>query len=471
MKQAIIPIYTFTPAAKTVDLSAIVSFDVKKLTAIINITQNQIIYAIGKSTYGLQSISGSVITLIYDTTAMSSTDKLMVLYDQAVDVNVLTTVLATNAATESTLALIKAKTDNIDVALSTRTKPADVQSMSGTIIANAGTNLNTSALSLETTQAEINAKLIATAVGIKVDAESQLLDFSSANLAVAATYTSQWFDTTLYGAGANLFFLTNQTCTYTFEISPDQTILTTMDTATVLANIKFQETQYVPTRYWRIKLTNSGAATTTSLFLASGSRKIPFPESFKLSDRNNNDLSLSTTTTTTTTNAIPTSEKPNLAVTYQATFSGAVTATTPTDVFTIAGAAGRKVIIKHLYVYGEQTTAGSLKVNLIKRSTLNTGGTSTILTSVPVDSSQAASIATLRAYTINPTLGIAVGTLATRFVRLNTAGSVPAPLEFNSNNKFRDITLNSGTELLALNFNSTSIAGNNMAIYIVWTEE
>src|SRR6266850_4226399 len=38
--------------------------------------------------------------------------------------------LPDGASTEATLALIKAKTDNLDVALSTRTKPADTQAIS-----------------------------------------------------------------------------------------------------------------------------------------------------------------------------------------------------------------------------------------------------------------------------------------------------------------------------------------------------
>jgi hypothetical protein len=78
-------------------------------------------------------------------------------------------VLLSTLATQATLALIKAKTDNLDVLLSTRTKPADsqhvtldnasvavtgtfwqaTQPVSGTVTANAGTNLNTSALALE----------------------------------------------------------------------------------------------------------------------------------------------------------------------------------------------------------------------------------------------------------------------------------------------------------------------------------
>jgi hypothetical protein len=89
-------------------------------------------------------------------------------------------VLLSTLATQATLALIKAKTDNLDVLMSSRTKPADsqhvtldnasvavtgtfwqatqpvsgtfwqaTQPISGTVTANAGTNLNTSALALE----------------------------------------------------------------------------------------------------------------------------------------------------------------------------------------------------------------------------------------------------------------------------------------------------------------------------------
>jgi hypothetical protein len=61
----------------------------------------------------------------------------------------LATIAGKDFATQTTLALIKAKTDNLDVLLSTRTKPADTQTVSGTVTANAGTNLNTSSLALE----------------------------------------------------------------------------------------------------------------------------------------------------------------------------------------------------------------------------------------------------------------------------------------------------------------------------------
>lgn len=97
--------------------------------------------------------------------------------------------LPTGASTEATLALIKAKTDNIDVALSTRTKPADTQTVAGTVTANAGTNLNTSALALDTTLTGGTQKAIArggakgatTAADVtstSIDADHNALDVS-----------------------------------------------------------------------------------------------------------------------------------------------------------------------------------------------------------------------------------------------------------------------------------------------------
>ena len=76
--------YTFNPSLKQVDFSTTPSFDVRRLTAIINTTANQIIYASGKSGYGIASVAGSVVTLQYDTTSMSASDKLSVFYDNTV---------------------------------------------------------------------------------------------------------------------------------------------------------------------------------------------------------------------------------------------------------------------------------------------------------------------------------------------------------------------------------------------------
>ena len=74
--------YTFNAAAKTVDLSSISGFDIKRLMAIVNVKTGTIIYAVGDPATGYASIAGSVVTLTYDTTAMNNSDALSVIYDQ-----------------------------------------------------------------------------------------------------------------------------------------------------------------------------------------------------------------------------------------------------------------------------------------------------------------------------------------------------------------------------------------------------
>jgi hypothetical protein len=81
MKRAVTTPYIFDASQRKLTLSSIFQFDVKKLYAVINITRNQIIYVVGNPTYGLTSLSGSELTLVFDTTSHADTDELMVLYD------------------------------------------------------------------------------------------------------------------------------------------------------------------------------------------------------------------------------------------------------------------------------------------------------------------------------------------------------------------------------------------------------
>ncbi len=59
------------------------------------------------------------------------------------------------ASMDATLALIKTKTDNIDVALSTRTKPADTQNISGSVSISGTPNVNVSNASIAVTAASL----------------------------------------------------------------------------------------------------------------------------------------------------------------------------------------------------------------------------------------------------------------------------------------------------------------------------
>lgn len=328
-------------------------------------------------------------------------------------------------------------------------------------------------IATEVTLDAIHDKITTTAIGVKVDSEVFDSEFSSTNLAATETYTSAWFDTTLYGAGANAYYRIDRTTSYSYEISEDQIIIDSIDSSTTNASQKFQETQYIPTRYWRFKVTNTGATTSTSTFISVSCRKIPILESIKISDRLGNDLTFKAANAPplTTELAIPIDNRPNIQLTYSASFTGAITATSATDVFTMSGVTGKKIRIKSFYISGEQTNSSVVRVNFIKRSSLNTAGTSTTQTNVAHSSDQAASSAVVKAYTANPTLGTAVGTFQTQLIRINLVGSTPSPIQFIPTESLKDYTLLSASEVFAVNFNSATLTGNNVSINITWTEE
>ena len=84
MKQFIAPTYTFTPGTSgvgTIDLSGISSFNIKYLVSIINQSTGQIIYATGSNDFKYTNVSGTIVTLFYDTSSMNAGDTLQVIYE------------------------------------------------------------------------------------------------------------------------------------------------------------------------------------------------------------------------------------------------------------------------------------------------------------------------------------------------------------------------------------------------------
>lgn len=160
--------------------------------------------------------------------------------------------------------------------------------------------------------------------------------------------------------------------------------------------------------------------------------------------------------------------------TYSSSIAGLTTATTATDIFTISGSASKTIRITRLG-FTLTTTSGSgisLNISLIKRSALDTGGTSTTQTNVPHDSNSAAGTAVVKAYTANPTaLGATVGSI--RNIRYSVAASNTIDLiEWTFGNRpAQAIVLRGTAENLVINFNSTTVTGGTISIDIEWTEE
>lgn len=168
--------------------------------------------------------------------------------------------------------------------------------------------------------------------------------------------------------------------------------------------------------------------------------------------------------------------------TFSATKVGLVTAASATDIFTITGSTSKVVRITRIEATATTTSAtpAALDVLLVKRSTANSGGTSTgSPTAVPYDSSNAAATATVFSYTANPTTGTLVGTAlrgAKFFQTLGTYTATDFPTKDSliwdfGNRPSQAPALRSTSEVLAVNLNGASATATaSFDLMIEWTE-
>lgn len=163
------------------------------------------------------------------------------------------------------------------------------------------------------------------------------------------------------------------------------------------------------------------------------------------------------------------------------TFVGAATFAAPQtgagDLFCIAGSASRLVKVKRVVVSGVDTTAQASVINLVKRSTANTGGTSTAPTAGALDSQQVVTTPTavLAAYTVIPTPGTSAGTVGSRLAAFNTAATASASLlsfDTTLENNYSDIRLRGVAQELCVNAPSAfTTAGPTLTVEVTWTEQ
>lgn len=160
--------------------------------------------------------------------------------------------------------------------------------------------------------------------------------------------------------------------------------------------------------------------------------------------------------------------------TYDAATFPFTPGTTPTDVFTISGAATRIIRITRVRLSGIQNTAGINSWYLLKRSTLNTGGTSTLITNVSRDSTQLAALAIVRSYTADPATGTLVGLIRSGklLTPSNTSLASDTLIWDFDDIQSNPVVLNNANELIAINFNSAALpAGLSIHCCVTWTEE
>lgn len=158
-------------------------------------------------------------------------------------------------------------------------------------------------------------------------------------------------------------------------------------------------------------------------------------------------------------------------ITYSLAFTVAL-ATTPTDCFQIIGSASKIVSINKINISGTQTTGGQATVTIAKRSTANTGGTSSASVMVPHDSADAAATAVGAIYTANPTTGTLVGNIRIFSLPLGAVTATTnniVQLDFGERSK--PIVLNGVAQALVINLGGATLTGGSLNIWMEFTEE
>lgn len=155
--------------------------------------------------------------------------------------------------------------------------------------------------------------------------------------------------------------------------------------------------------------------------------------------------------------------------TYSAAFSpssgGTAVAATTTDFWCIAGSGTKTVFITNITLTGQASAASiNARINLVIRSSLDTGGTPSTITAVPHDSNNAVATATVTSFAANPaSLGSAVATLKGYVsVQQSSATSQPGGPFIGLNEQWgairgaQPLTLRGAAQAACLNSNATT---------------
>jgi hypothetical protein len=146
-------------------------------------------------------------------------------------------------------------------------------------------------------------------------------------------------------------------------------------------------------------------------------------------------------------------------------------AASATDVMAFFGNGTTTVQVTKIRVTGIQTTTGIVDFLLVRRSTANSGGTSSNFSLAQHETTDAANSSTPIAYTANPTPGTSLGNIR-RWYQAISATTTPEfsefTLEFGENGK--PLILSGTTQGICLNLNGVTVTGGVLSVSIEWIE-
>ena len=153
------------------------------------------------------------------------------------------------------------------------------------------------------------------------------------------------------------------------------------------------------------------------------------------------------------------------------TYSAAASFTPASGVLSqVCGSATKTVHLKQIIIAGTASSAGTLVLNVIKKSTAPSGGTGTAVTPVSVDDVDAASGASFKYYTAAPTAGTAIGTVASFSLGFPTTAGYQIPAIFQDASNTKPLTLRGAAECAELQTSSSALTGGNIQVTVTWTE-
>lgn len=153
---------------------------------------------------------------------------------------------------------------------------------------------------------------------------------------------------------------------------------------------------------------------------------------------------------------------------------------TPTDIVVIQGSAvaNKRVLVKRVKIDGAATAAGSMPVQLIRRSAAGTLGSAvlTAITAAKHDSGDRAATATVSTVgTANITsLGASAGIIEAGRIQLMAAGSGASttPFEAGFGDRFdKPVVLRGASEYLCINLSGAAIPAGGVLDITIETEE
>ncbi len=145
-----------------------------------------------------------------------------------------------------------------------------------------------------------------------------------------------------------------------------------------------------------------------------------------------------------------------------------------TDFLEILPSSSKAIHVQQIEIYAFATAATFQQVNLLRRSTLNSGGTRTAVTAIKHEQADAAATGSVNYYTANPTTGTLVGKIKAiplYFAPVAGTAKIDAVvLQFGDRHKPLILPPNS-TESFVLNLRSSTPSGAIIVVNITLTEE